>query len=199
MEKPSGKTALIVVDMQYDFIDGSLAVPGAERVVDEARDIINAHDYDYVIFTQDSHPRGHISFASRWDKEGQPVQPFDTLNGNVVWPDHCVIGTRGHAIHDDLHPYLSDASLVVPKGTNVDRDAYTGFDSGTLETWLRELGVDRVKIIGLAFDYCVRATALDAAALGFRTEVIKRATASVFPADDDRVQQELAAHGVEVV
>ena len=187
--------ALIVVDVQNDFADpdGSLSVPGAEAVVAAAnREIAMALDGGaIVVATQDWHPEHTPHFA----KDGGP------------WPVHCVAGTWGA----ELHPALalpSDAPRV-RKGANGE-DGYSGFtmrDPRTgettpteLETLLRDAGVERVVVVGLATDHCVKATALDAARLGFETSVLPDAVAAVDvePGDGDRALAAMRAAGVEI-
>jgi nicotinamidase/pyrazinamidase len=183
-------TALIVVDIQNDFADpaGSLYVKGAAdvvRMVDgEARRATEAGAF--VVYTQDWHPESTAHFA----KDGG------------IWPVHCVGGTWGA----DFHPELSVVGPSVKKGANGE-DGYSGFtmkDPATgatmpteLEGLLRERGVTRVVVVGLATDYCVSATALDAARLGFGTEVLQDAIAAVDLAagDGDRARAAMVAAG----
>jgi nicotinamidase/pyrazinamidase len=186
-----GETALIVVDMQNDFADpeGSLHVPGGEEVVVVVnREIERARDAGaFVVYTQDWHPEDTPHFA----KDGG------------IWPVHCVGGTWGA----ELHPDLDLAGPTVRKGTGGE-DGYSGFsvrdpesgeESGTgLAESLAERGVSRVVVVGLALDYCVKATALDAAAGGWDTTVLEAATRAVNlePEDGRRALEELTAAGV---
>jgi nicotinamidase/pyrazinamidase len=188
-------TALIVVDVQNDFADpaGSLSVPGAEAVVVAVnREIALALDGGaIVVATQDWHPEHTPHFA----RDGGP------------WPVHCVAGTWGAAFHPGLA--LPADARRVRKGANGE-DGYSGFtmrDPRTGETTptelegiLRGAGVGAVSVVGLATDYCVKATALDAARLGFRTAVLAAAVAAVDvqPGDGDRALAELRTAGVEV-
>lgn len=166
----SSNEALIVVDVQNDFCPGgALAVPGGGEVVE----IINriAGRFQARVFTQDWHPPGHASFASSHSGK----QPFETAEldygTQVLWPDHCVQGTPGA----DFHPGLAadKADVVVRKGFRIGIDSYSAFfenDRTTptgLDGYLRSRGVDRLCFAGLATDFCVRFSAVDAAALGF--------------------------------
>ena len=176
-----GRRALIAVDVQGDFLPGgSLAVPRGDEVVEVL--VRLAEDADLVVATRDLHPPGHCSFAA----QGGP------------WPAHCVAGTPGAA----LHPRVDAVSdLVVSKGRDPARDAYSGFEGTGLAGVLRAAGVTRVLIGGLATDYCVRATALDAVGEGFETEVAAAAVRAVdvTAGDGDRALEELRRAGVRVV
>lgn len=169
------RRALIVVDVQNDFCPGgALAVPDGDAVVP----VINrlAASYDTVVLTQDWHPAGHRSFAS-----SHPGQvPFASITlpygPQVLWPDHCVQGTNGAELHPDLA--VPHARLILRKGTNPAIDSYSAFteadrvsDTG-LAAWLRAVGVTAVDVCGLATDFCVAWTALDAAKAGFSVRVL---------------------------
>lgn len=188
------ETALIVVDVQNDFADplGSLFVPGGGEVVAAANaEIVRAlAGGAFVYYTQDWHP----STTPHFETEGGP------------WPVHCVKETWGA----ELHPRLLVAGPVIRKGANGE-DGYSGFtqrDPVSGETvptplagLLADQGARRVVVVGLAFDYCVSATALDAAALGHETSVLLAATAAVeaTPGDEDRVAGDLRRAGVVLV
>lgn len=189
------RSALIVVDLQRDFAasDGSLAVTGGEQVVAAANDQIDAATQAgaTVVYTRDWHPESTPHFA----KDGG------------VWPVHCVQGTPGAEYHPDLR--VVDGAFEVLKGTGredgysgfSERDAGTGEESSTdLDDYLKERSIEDVTVVGLATDYCVRATALDAAELGYATTVIADATAAVDlePGDGDRAVKELVEAGVSV-
>lgn len=184
-------TALIVVDVQNDFADpaGSLHVPGGESVVAPIDALVTTAlaEGGMVIYTQDWHP---------------PVTPHFASHGGV-WPAHCVQGTWGA----ELHPGLRPRGPIVRKGSNGE-DGYSGFTmrdpvSGEttpteLDGLLRARGIERVVVTGLATDHCVRATALDAVALGYATSVVRPLVAAVdlAPGDGDRAIAEMAAAGV---
>jgi len=168
------RVALLVVDVQNDFCSGgALPVPDGDAVVP----VINAllPRFGLSIATQDWHPAGHVSFASA-HPGSKPLDVID-LDGvtQVLWPDHCVAGTHGAA----FHPALATRSFqaIVRKGTDARVDSYSAFrdnrqDRPTgLAGLLRELGVGRVIVVGLATDYCVAATARDATTAGFTAEV----------------------------
>lgn len=165
--------ALIVVDVQNDFCPGgALAVPGGDEVVAPINAMMDR--FDAVILTQDWHPAGHSSFASSHPGKA----PFDTTEmpygPQVLWPDHCVQGTEGAAFHKDLR---TDGDLIIRKGFRPAIDSYSGFfenDQTTptgLEGYLRSRGITGVTLAGLATDFCVAFTALDAARLGFGVTV----------------------------
>jgi nicotinamidase/pyrazinamidase len=176
--RPGPADALIVVDVQNCFIPGgSLAVAGGDAIVP----IINqlARRFENVVLTQDWHTPGHISFASAHPGK----KPFESVKlpyGNqILWPDHCVQGTEGAQLHKDLS--IPQAQLVIRKGYHKDVDSYSAFieaDGKTqtgLDGYLKGRGVESVYVCGLATDFCVGWTALDARKLGFRAAVIEDA------------------------
>jgi nicotinamidase/pyrazinamidase len=174
--------ALIVVDVQNDFCPGgALAVPDGDAVVDRINRL--ASEASFVVATRDWHPPDHGSFA----EHGGP------------WPVHCVQGTPGAELHSGID--RSRIDTIVDKGQTRDREGYSGFEETELERLLRERGVDGVDVSGLALDYCVKATALDAKRAGFDVVVHRDATRAVDvqPGDGDRAVQELRAAGIQVV
>lgn len=196
--------ALILVDLQNDFMPGgALGVAEGNQVVPIANQLIPT--FPVVVATQDQHPRDHGSFVTQHPaaKVGDQVE----LHGlsQTVWPVHCVEGSSGAELHQDLHK--QGVGHCVPKGTDRDIDSYSGFfDNGKrkatgLESYLREQGVDEVYVMGLALDYCVKFTALDAAALGFRTHLIVDGCRAVElqAGDGARAIAALEAAGVTVV
>lgn len=169
---------LLVVDIQYDFCPGgALAVPRGDEVVP----IINrlAGRYSNVVLTQDWHPRGHLSFASSHPGK----RPYETITvaygPQVLWPDHCVQGTPGAEFHRAMS--IPHAALVLRKGIHRSIDSYSAFYENDKTTptglvgYLRERGIKRVVIAGLAFDFCVRYSAEDARREGFAVAVVEDA------------------------
>jgi len=196
--------ALILVDLQNDFLPGgALAVPQGDEVVPLANRL--AERFDLVVATQDWHPADHGSFAMQ--HEGR--EPGDTivLAGvpQVLWPVHCVQGTRGAEFVEGLD--MSRVKKVFRKGTSRDIDSYSGFfDNGHrratgLGDYLKEQGVSEVYVLGLATDYCVKFTALDARSLGFETYLIEDACRGVelAPGDVGRAVEEMRESGVRVM
>jgi len=198
--------ALVVVDLQHDFMPGgALAVQDGDAVVAPIAHL--APSFRTVVATQDWHPPGHVSFASSHPGH----RPFEMLElpqgAQELWPDHCVQGSRGAA----LHPGLPDAclTLVLRKGTRRDVDSYSAFRENVgpdgerpttgLGAWLAARGVKRVFVTGLARDFCVRASAVDAAAEGFETAVLDDLTRAVFPDRRAQVDAELSRAGVQVL
>ena len=180
--KPDAKAALIVVDVQNCFIDGgTLPVKGGAQVVP----VINklAASFQNIVVTQDWHTPGHASFASTHAGK----KPFETTampyGTQVLWPDHCVQGSDDANLHKDLE--LPTASLIIRKGFNKGVDSYSAFveaDGKTmtgLAGYLKERGIDTVFVTGLATDFCVAWTAMDARKLGFTTYVIEDATRAI--------------------
>jgi nicotinamidase/pyrazinamidase len=175
---------LLVIDVQRDFLSGgTLAVPDGEAVIP----IINrlGHRFSEIILTQDWHPAGHISFGSTHGK-----QPFvDTVQASYgtqsLWPDHTLQESHGAALHPDL--YLPHAGLIVRKGFRKDVDSYSAFlendhqTSTGLAGYLRDRGLSRLYLCGLAWDYCVGFSALDGKQLGFEVTVIEDAVRGIAP------------------
>ncbi len=166
--------ALIVIDVQNDFCPGgALAVSGGDEIVAG----INARmaDFDAVILTQDWHPAGHSSFASSHPGKA-PMEMIDMAYGpQVLWPDHCLQGSAGAAFHDGLDTDRAD--MIVRKGYNPQIDSYSGFfenDQTTptgLHGYLQVRGIETLTLVGLATDFCVNFTAVDAAKLGYAVTV----------------------------
>ena len=181
--------ALIVVDVQNDFCEGgSLAVDGGGDVARAiSRYLQDGNGYAHVVATNDYHvdPGSHFS---------------DEPDYASSWPRHCVVGTQGVRFHPDLD--ITRVQAIFRKGTHA--AAYSGFegvdDAGTpLSDWLREHDVDEVDVVGIATDYCVRATAADAARTGFATRVLLGLTAGVTPESTAKAIEEMSAAGVELV
>lgn len=166
--------ALIVIDVQNDFCpDGALAVPQGDQIVQGINALMP--DFDAVVLTQDWHPAGHSSFASAHEGRG-PYEMMEMPYGpQVLWPDHCIQGSMGAKFHTELQQDRAD--LIIRKGYNPAIDSYSAFfenDHKTptgLEGYLRTRGIERVVMVGLALDFCVNFSAVDAAKLGFDVEV----------------------------
>ena len=166
--------ALIVIDVQNDFCPGgALAVPGGGEIVSGINQLMG--EFDAVIATQDWHPVGHSSFATSHDGKA-PYELVDMVYGpQVLWPDHCVQGSAGAAFHPELQ--VDRADLIIRKGYNPAIDSYSAFfenDQKTptgLEGYLRTRGITDLVMVGLATDFCVNFSAVDAAKLGFAVRV----------------------------
>lgn len=167
--------ALLVIDVQNDFCPaGALAVSGGQEIVAGINALMGR--FDAVVLTQDWHPAGHSSFAS----SHQDRAPYDMIEmpygAQVLWPDHCIQGTQGAAFHPVLETDRAD--LIIRKGYNPAIDSYSAFfenDHKTptgLEGYLRTRGATEVTLVGLALDFCVNYSAVDAAQLGFKVHVL---------------------------
>ncbi|WP_146584641.1 bifunctional nicotinamidase/pyrazinamidase [Puniceibacterium confluentis] len=175
-------SALIVIDVQNDFCSGgALAVPDGDAVVAPINELMSG--FDAVILTQDWHPAGHSSFASQHPGK-EPLDSIEMPYGpQVLWPDHCIQGTRGAAFHPALN--LDPADLILRKGYRRDIDSYSAFfenDHATptgLDGYLRSRGIDTVTLTGLAYDFCVFYSAIDAARLGYDVTVLSAATRGI--------------------
>jgi nicotinamidase/pyrazinamidase len=179
--------ALLVIDVQNDFcpavngVGGALAVKDGDAVVP----IINrlGQCFEHVILTQDWHPAGHISFASSHPGKAPFTTTEVAYGPQTLWPDHCVQGTPGAYLHPGLH--IPHAELILRKGFRREIDSYSAFleDDHTtptgLASYLRERGLKRLFLCGLAYDFCVRFSAIDGTAAGFECIVIEDATRAV--------------------
>jgi nicotinamidase/pyrazinamidase len=173
---------LLVVDVQNDFCSGgNLAVPGGDEVVPLINDF--AKNFKHVVLTQDWHPAGHSSFAST-HKGMAPFSQFEMPYGpQTLWPDHCIQGKHGSMFHRDLD--IPQTELIVRKGFRREVDSYSAFFENDhltptgLGGYLKERGFQRVFLVGLAFDYCVRYSAEDSKAMGFDTVVIEDACRAI--------------------
>jgi nicotinamidase/pyrazinamidase len=192
---------LVIVDVQNDFMPGgALAVARGDEVVAVVNEL--AGRFEHVVLTQDWHPLDHVSFAA--NHPGR--QPFETVRlpygEQVLWPTHCVQGTPGAALHADLK--ATHARLVIRKGYRRDIDSYSGFVEADRKTptglagYLRESGARRVWCCGLATDYCVAWTALDARAAGFDAVVVDDACRAIdLDGSLARAWRDMEAAGVE--
>ena len=176
------RSLLLIVDVQNDFCpDGSLAVNGGDEIITDINNMSRL--FPHAAATMDWHPEGHVSFASSHD--GRSL--YDTVNADgieqVLWPNHCVAGSRGA----ELHPLLDQRALkmIIRKGTRKNLDSYSAFfdndhrSSTGLDGYLKALQIKTVYLCGLALDYCVYFSAMDSKKLGFDTVVIENATRAV--------------------
>ena len=200
MNKLDDATVLIIVDAQYGFMPGGgLAVADGDAVVPVINRI--APRFANVVLTQDWHPADHISFAANHPGRA----PFETITlpygEQVLWPTHCVQGTRDAALHDDLR--VPQAQLIIRKGFHRDVDSYSAFmeaDRGTstgLAAYLKARGITKLYLCGLATDYCVAWSALDARAAGFEATVIEDACRAIdLNGSLEKAWADMAAAGV---
>jgi nicotinamidase/pyrazinamidase len=197
------RCALLVIDMQYDFMPGgALAVAEGDALVP----LINRLGalFRNVVITQDWHPAGHISFAA--SHAGRA--PFDSITlpygPQTLWPEHCVQGTHGAALHADLA--IDHAQLVLRKDCNAGIDSYSAFVEADRTTqtglagYLKERGIDSVFVVGLALDFCVALSALDARAAGFNTWIVADACKAIdLDGSLDKAWKDLQAAGVVLI
>ena len=193
---------LILVDIQNDFIPGgSLAVPSGDQIIPLVNDLQKA--FELVVATQDWHPPNHKSFASNHDNK----KTFEkiVLHGidQVLWPDHCIQGTRGAGFSDQLN--MNKVEAIFRKGTDPEIDSYSGFfDNGYkrstgLAGYLRERKATRVFVCGLAGDYCVFYTAKDGLKENFETYIIEDATRAIDGNGFEKAKDEILSSGGQVI
>lgn len=182
--------ALICVDLQNDFYeDGALPVAGASRINPPINRLLKEGVFKTIVASQDWHPEKHASFASNHNEE--PFTPYQgDLEGlgEVLWPDHCVQGTKGADFHQDIE--TDEFNLIIRKGQNPKVDSYSAFrdNDGTdlgLAAYLKGLEIKKIVLVGLALDVCVFYTALDGIEAGFEVELILEASKGVNAKSDD--------------
>lgn len=202
------RTALVVVDVQPDFMPGgALACHEGDAIVPGIARLLASRRFHHVVATQDWHPPGHASFASAH----AGTAPFQQITlhdqPQTLWPDHCVQGTPGATLHTGIN--WSAADLILRKGRDPQVDSYSAFRENHgphgarpatgLAGYLRERGVESVVVCGLARDVCVLWTAQDAIAAGFRAGLLWELSRPVSPASDDATRAAMAAHGIALV
>ncbi|KAK3606771.1 hypothetical protein CHS0354_018365 [Potamilus streckersoni] len=202
LENSEPKT-LILIDIQNDFCPGgALAVPEGDAVVPAANRLMPV--YSHVIATQDWHPAGHHSFASGHGKKPGDIVMLGNIR-QILWPDHCVQGTHGAEFHPALHrQYFTH---IVQKGINPEVDSYSAFfDNARLKStgladYLHRKGITHLDIMGLATDYCVKYSALDALDLGFQVRILLNGCRGINlqPGDTDRALSEITSAGGLIV
>jgi nicotinamidase/pyrazinamidase len=194
---------LVVIDVQNDFCPGGeLAVAGGDAVVEPIHRI--AQRFEHIVLTQDWHPAGHTSFASAHAGK-QPFEAVELSYGvQTLWPDHCVQGSKGAEFHPSLH--MPQAELILRKGFRPQIDSYSAFFENDRETptglagYLDERGLNRVFFAGLAYDFCVGHSALDARRLGLTAVVLRDACRAIdLNGSVTRIETEFDSAGVMVV
>jgi nicotinamidase/pyrazinamidase len=205
---PSPHAALIIVDVQPDFMPGgALACHEGNLIVPGINALLQARAFRHVVATQDWHPAGHISFAS----SHAGARAFDVIDlygqPQTLWPDHCVQNSPGAELHADMD--WSSLDAVIRKGSHAGVDSYSGFrenhgpngerPSTGLAGWLRERGVDEVYACGLARDVCVLWTVQDAIDLGFRAHLLWDLSRPVTPASDQATRGALREKGIGII
>jgi len=194
---------LIIVDVQNDFCPGgSLATENGDRIIQRINKLSNSGFFDLVIATQDWHPEGHISFAS-----AQKAQPFTEVNGEMVWPDHCIAGTKGAELRSSLDQ--RPINLILRKGMNKDLDSYSAFLENDKETQTqlpyllasyRENEQVDVYVVGIATEVCVYNTAMDSIKpYYYNTYLIEDVCSGVTPEGAEKAIQKMEDAEVEII
>lgn len=195
------KSALLVIDMQYDFMKkGSLEVPEANTLIEPINKLMQL-DWGLIIASKDWHPNDHISFASN-HKNHNPFETIELSEGymQTLWPVHCVQDTKGAELHHDLNQ--SKISQIVLKGQNSGVDSYSAFFDNNhqvktnLDNLLKKNGITDIYLVGLAADYCVKFSAIDGATLGYKTHFILEGTKFINSSIKNELRKELALHNI---
>ena len=171
------KTALLVIDVQNDFCPaGALAVVGGNEIIPHINE--EMAKYDCVVLTQDWHPKGHSSFATSHEGKN-PLELIKMPYGDqVLWPDHCVQGSKGAEFHPELN--IAQANAIIRKGSNPRIDSYSAFFENDRQTptgldgYFKSLEIEKINLVGLATDFCVNYSAQDAANLGYKVSVLDK-------------------------
>lgn len=204
MERLEHMKGLLIVDIQYDFLPGgALGVKEGDQVIPVINDLTQL-PFDVVVASQDWHPEGHGSFATTYKKVPGEIISLQGLP-QILWPDHCVQGSKGAEIASTLD--VSKVAAIIPKGTDPDIDSYSAFfDNGHkkatgLDQLLKERGIKELYIAGLATDYCVKFSTLDALALGYKVFVVEDACRAVNlrPQDEKEAIEEMLSAGAQIV
>ena len=204
----SSRSALLVVDIQPDFLPGgALPVEHGDEILDSVADLMRSERFQLEVATQDWHPPDHVSFASRHKRKA----PYDRIelygHEQILWPDHCIQGTPGAELHRGLPWERVDA--VIRKATDPVVDSYSAFRNNWnaagdrpatgLGGYLHDRGIEAVFICGLARDFCVKWSAEDAIAAGFRAHVVWDLTRAIYPEADKENERSLRELGVEIL
>ncbi|KAH7817244.1 putative nicotinamidase [Monocercomonoides exilis] len=199
------RTALLIIDVQYDFLEGgSLATNDANAVIPIINEIRNKVHFDDVVVSKDWHPKGHCSFAS--SHPGKALFEDITLPDGTpqkLWPDHCVQGSHGAEVHSDLK--LEPTDFVVFKGQHAEIDSYSAFFDNahkaktTLQDHLQSKAITDVIVVGIALDYCVCFTAMDAKDLGYTTTVVEDACRGVAPESTAAAVENMKKKGINLI
>lgn len=193
------KEALLIIDLQYDFLPGgALEVKESDKIIPKINQLVGR--FDYTIASQDWHPEGHVSFAKT---HGKKIGEVITVDGTKqeLWPVHCVQNTHGASLTKELKKDHIDQYFH--KGTNLNIDSYSAFFDNNkthetgLDAFLREREVTKLYIVGLATDFCVKYTALDALDLGYEVTIIKDACSPVF--NEKQALEEIKKAGGEIM
>lgn len=201
--------ALLVIDVQHDFCPGgALAVIDGDEIVEGINTL--SERFDTIVLSQDWHPENHSSFASNHEGKNEYEEIDMPYGKQKLWPNHCVQNTRGAEFREDLQPTTMRACSIVRKGMNSHIDSYSAFfendrvTSTGLGGFLKDRGIKRVFLTGLAYDFCVSFSALDAKALGFEVVVVKDLTRSIgIPLENEQttetvMDQRLGKEGVVI-
>ena len=199
-------STLLIIDLQNDFITGSLKVNGASDIVQDINTLKKDKQFNLIVLSQDSHPSSHNSFASTNNE--REFYEIELLYKNVkykqiMWPDHCVKTTYGEEFHPQLE--INDNDIVIKKGENPLIDSYSAFydnlkfNKTELDKILKDKNIRDIYICGLALDYCVKFTALDAIDLGYNVYLFKDLTRSVNPLLDEKNIQEMKDKGINIL
>ena len=193
--------ALIIIDIQNDFLPGgSLEVKDGDKIITLINEMMD--NYDHIIATKDWHPSNHVSFAS--NHPGKIIGDIIKINGlnQILWPDHCIQDSYGSEFPKELNH--EKINKIIYKGKNKNIDSYSGFydnakGSTQLSEYLKSKGIDKIDCVGLATEYCVKYTAIDASTEGFNTRVLSKCTAGLNRNDIKSAIDEMRSNNVVII
>ena len=200
------RAAFLIIDVQNDFIDGPMTVPGGADIIPQINKLRKGVKWTLVALSQDNHPPNHMSFFANHvnDPKAREWQELE-VNGmkQVLWPVHCVQKSDGNKFHSDL--VVEDSDVIVPKGENPEVDSYSAFydndhkSSTGMTKILQDARIEDVYLCGLAFDYCVGFSAIDAAKAGFNVFVIEDCCRSIAGTSEAKMRRQLKENGVTLI
>lgn len=196
------KAALIIIDYQNDFVNGSLTVPGGIDIGSKLNELRNRREWDLIVTTQDWHPQDHVSFASNHPGK----KPYDIIQlpygPQVLWPDHCVINSTGAQLFKSLN--TSEKDVILRKGSNPNVDSYSAFldndkkEKTPLDSILKKEKITEIYLSGLAYDFCVQSSAIDGVKFGYRTYLVEDASSGIKKESMDQARKEMLKVGVRM-
>ena len=190
-------SALLIIDVQNDFVSGSLAVSGSMEIIPKINSLIEEIKFNNIIYTKDNHPENHVSFKGSSSSRLRILLDPLTEKYRGAFAVHCVQGTFGSEIHKDL--IFKENSKVFCKGENKLKEEFSGFSNPNLDLYLKENLVKKVFIVGLTFDFCVSSTAYDSISNGYETYILKDCSKSINAENEKTIEDEMRSKGIKII